>query len=98
MIVPKVKFAEVRRRVVASLLSGDYSHEGRADIDDKNLLQVGKVSAAEVADVLKKSGGDNHQASRHHQDAEIIVHVIVCRNWYVKFYFDPDTTFISVHQ
>lgn len=93
-----VRFAQVKRRVVAFLLSGDFSHEGRADIEDKNLLQVGKVSAAEVAEVLRKSGGANHHSSPHHQAPSILVHVIFCRSWYVKFYFDPDTTFISVHQ
>lgn len=94
----KLGFAEIKRKVLVSLLSGDYSHEGRADIEDKNLLQVGKVSAAEVAEVLRKSGGSDHHSSPHHQDADILVHVIVCLSWYVKFYFDPDTTFISVHQ
>jgi len=93
-----VGFIEVRRKVIAALLSGDYSHEARADIDHKNLLQTGKVGAQEIADVLRKSNGANHTSSPHHQDCEVDVHVIVCRDWYVKFYFDPDTVFISVHR
>jgi hypothetical protein len=93
----KVGFKEIKAKVISGLTSGDYAHEGRADIDDKNLLQTGKVSAKEVADMLKKSSGTNHKCSPHHQDSSIDVHVITCRNWYVKFYFDPDTVFISVH-
>lgn len=90
-------FSAAKRKVITALQSGDYSHEGRADIDQKNLLQTGKISAQELADVLRKSSGVNYSCSRHHQDAEIEVHVVVCRDWYVKFYFDPDTVFISVH-
>ncbi|MEB1225231.1 hypothetical protein VDP62_21505, partial [Xanthomonas campestris pv. campestris] len=62
------------------------------------MLKTGKVSPQEVANVLKKSSGKNHSSSLHHQDSSIEVHVIKCRAWYVKFYFDPDTVFISVHQ
>jgi len=91
-------FKEVKAKVISDLTSGDYAHEGRADIDDKNLLQTGKVSAKEVADMLKKSSGTNHMCSPHHQDSSIDVHVITCRNWYVKFYFYANTVFISVHQ
>ncbi|WP_407470070.1 hypothetical protein [Xanthomonas campestris] len=83
-------FKAVKQKVVAGLLSGDYAHDGRADIDDKNLLKTGKVSPQEVAKVLKKSSGKNHSSSLHHQDSSIEVHVIKCRAWYVKFYFDPD--------
>lgn len=91
-------FAKVKKKVIAGLLSGDYAHEGRADIDDKNLLQTGKVSLQEIVEVLKKSSGVNHSSSPHHQDSSIEVHIIRCRNWYLKFYFYPDTVFISVHQ
>jgi hypothetical protein len=93
-----VGFSDAKRKLIAALLSGDYSHEGRADIDHKNLLQTGSIAARELADLLRKSSGSNYSCSPHHQDSAIDVHVVVCRGWYVKFYFDPDTVFISVHR
>lgn len=91
-------FKDVKLKVISGLLSGDYAHAQRGSIDDKNLLLTGVISATEVADVLKKSNGNDYETSPHHQDESIEVHVIRCRSWYVKFYFDPDTIFISVHQ
>jgi hypothetical protein len=79
-------------------LFGDYAYISRNDIDQKNLLAVGKVSLAKVVAVLKKSRGTEHSCSPHHQDETIEVHVIVCGGMYIKFYFDPDTVFLSVHQ
>ena len=40
-------FKDVKEKVIASLLADDYSHEARQDIDEKNLLSVGKITAAE---------------------------------------------------
>lgn len=91
-------FKDVKEKVIASLLADDYSHEARQDIDEKNLLSVGKITAAELAEVLKRSRGQEYSSSPHHQDSSVMVHVIVCNGWYVKFYFDPDTLFISVHE
>ena len=90
-------FTAVKAMAIAKLLAGDYAHEGRGDIDDKNLLATGVVSAKDVADVLKRSRGQDHTSSAHHQDASVEVHVIACSGWYVKFYFDPELMFISVH-
>lgn len=91
-------FKEVKAKAIADLLSGDYAHEGRGDIDEKNLLQSGQIGAEDVVALLKMSRGGDHSSSPHHQDANLEVHVIKCRDWYVKFYFDPDTMFISVHK
>lgn len=91
-------FKDIKEKVIADLLSRSFVHEGRNDIDEKNLLQCGKVSPDVVAEVLKKSRMHDHSNSQHHLDSNVEVHVIRCRDWYVKFYFDPDTTFISVHQ
>ena len=91
-------FKDVKEKVIANLLADDYSHETRQDIDEKNLLAVGKITAAALAKVLKKSRGHEYSSSPHHQDSKVLVHVIICNGWYVKFYFDPDTLFISVHE
>lgn len=90
-------FKNAKSKVIRDLLAGDYAHEARGSIDEKNLLQSGKLSPNEVAAVLKMSRGQDYSSSPHHQDSSIEVHVIKCRDWYVKFYFDPYTMFISVH-
>jgi len=38
-----------------ALLSGDYGHEVRGDIEIKNLLSTGAVTAAAVVDIIKRS-------------------------------------------
>lgn len=91
-------FKEVKSKLISDLLLGNYSHEARNNADEKNMLLVGKVSAEEIAEVLKKSRMHDHLTSLHHQDGSIVVHVIRCRGWYVKFYFEGDTWFISVHE
>lgn len=93
-------FKEAKRRLIAALITGAYQHESdRSDIDTKNLLLTGKVTATEICDVMKRSQGRNHSSSPHHHVPGVEVHVITRDGWYVKFYFvDPDTIFISVHQ
>jgi hypothetical protein len=89
----------VRRAVVAALLSGDFDHEFRAEIDTKNLLSTGQVSVPELVAALKRCSGWNYSCSPHHASPTLTVHVIKTRPWYVKFYFvDPETWFISVHE
>ena len=56
-------FKDVKEKVIASLLADDYSHEARQDIDEKNLLSVGKITAAELAEVLKRSRGQEYSSS-----------------------------------
>lgn len=96
---PKNGYKEAKRKVLAALASGSYLHEARNQVDVKNKLATGEVSAQEVAELIKKSTGEDHSKSSHHADRSITVHVIARRGWYIKFYFvDPDTWFISVHQ
>ncbi|WP_343630011.1 hypothetical protein [Roseateles sp.] len=89
----------MKRAVIASLQCGDYEHEARADLDVKNLLATGAVSADFVVDVIKASCGADYECSPLHANGRITCHLIKARGWYVKFYFvDPATMFISVHR
>lgn len=92
-------FKLVKARVIKALLEGTYEHEVRLDIDEKNKLQNGEVSAQFVTELIRRSTGDDYESSPHHQDSRVEVHIIVKSEWYIKFYFiDPATVFISVHQ
>lgn len=93
-------FKEARKKVISALISGTYQHEAqRSNIDTKNLLLTGAVTASEICEVLKRCQGQDHTASPHHQAPTIEVHIIQRDGWYIKFYFvDPNTVFISVHQ
>jgi hypothetical protein len=83
--------------VLAALAAGSYLHEARNDVDIKNELATGEISASDVAALIKGSTGNDHLRSPHHSDPSI--HVISRKGWYIKFYFvDPDTWFISVHR
>ncbi|MFL9889519.1 hypothetical protein [Paraburkholderia sp. RL17-381-BIF-C] len=94
------KYKQVKRAVIAALQSGRFQHEGRSDINVKNLLATGQVTAEFVEVLVARSNGTQYSASPHHRVDSIDVHVIATGGWYVKFYFvsDPDTVFISVHQ
>ena len=95
----KIGFREAQRAVIAALESGEYQHVSRGDIDVKNLLATGEVSASEVADVVRSCRGGHHTSSPHHAVVAIEVHVLKRHGWYIKFFFiEPDTWFISVHQ
>ena len=97
-------FKEARQKAIEALKNGKYQHEARADIDVKNLLQLGSVSTQEVIDILRICGGSHHSASPHHVVDDIEVHIIKAMKpspWYIKFYFldpeIPELMFISVH-
>ncbi len=98
MAIPKA-FKEVKRAVIAALRAGAFQHEARDQIDVKNLLQAGVVSAVEVEAIIRRCNGTEHRRSSHHQVKSVDVHVIVSQGWYIKFYFsgNPDTMFICVH-
>jgi len=91
-------FTSIRRRAIAHLLSGTFLHEARGDIDVKNHLAMGRVSALDVVALLKRSSGDQYSSSPHHRDSSIAMHVIRTGGYYLKFYFEaPHVMFISVH-
>jgi len=50
-------FSVVKQEVIEALLSGDYGHEVRGDIEIKNLLSTGAVTVATVVDIIKRSRG-----------------------------------------
>jgi len=92
-------FRKAKRQVIAALESGNYLNVSRGDIEVRNLLATGAVSASEVVDIIRSCKGTHHSSSPHHSVAAIEVHVIKRLGWYIKFYFiEPDTWFISVHQ
>lgn len=93
-------FKAVQRMVIAALQSGAFQHETRSQIDLKNLLHCGEVSAEEVQALIQRAIGTEYSCSPHHHISEVSVHVIKTQGWYIKFYFvgDPDTLFISVHR
>ena len=92
-------FAEAKKEVLKALSTGAYQHEARNDIDVKNLLATGQVSAEFVGGLIRKCNGNDHRMSPHDMMRSITVHVLKKDGWYVKFYFlAPDAWFISVHQ
>jgi hypothetical protein len=94
-----VGYKSARKEILHALRNGNYQHESRGDIDVKNLLAMGKISATEVAVLIASSDGSMHTESPHHVVKEITVHVIKVKSWYIKFYFlDPYAWFISVHK
>jgi len=92
-------FKAARSAVIAALESGRYLHAARGDIEVKNLLALGAVSAGDVIDVIRACNGTHYICSPHHAVPAIEVHVLRRSGWYIKFYFiEPQTWFISVHQ
>lgn len=92
-------FKDIKQTVITALRSGTFQHEARSDINVKNLLATGQVSASSIEQLLKNCTSSHLSTSPHHLDSNIDVHVVAKDGWYIKFYFlDPDTMFISVHQ
>ena len=50
---PKDGFREAKRKVLAALANGSFLHEARNEIDAKNKLMTGEVSAATVAELIR---------------------------------------------
>ncbi len=92
-------FREAKFLLVQALESGNFDHEVRNDIDDKNLLSSGDVSVDEILDIVRRCNGSHHTMSSHHFIEDVEVHIFRRDSWYIKFYFiTPDTYFISVHK
>lgn len=93
---------DVRIRAIKCLENGNFVHEERDSIDEKNLLASNEVQTEFVVKLLKQTTGLNYNESPHHILEDVNVHVckpiLENKQWYVKFYFEePDTVFISVH-
>lgn len=94
-----VGFKDVKKGVLKALADGAYQHVARNEIDVKNDLATGAVTAEEVIGVISRCNGTHHTMSPHHSDASVTVHVLKRDGWYIKFYFiERDTWFISVHK
>ena len=95
-----------RKALVRALMDGDFQHEARDTISEKNLLAIGVVTEVEVVLMLRRTRGDQYSQSPHDWDRDTVVHVfrpeIAGERWYVKAYFleQPHGTavFVSVHK
>lgn len=96
-------FKKEKEEVLKRLLSGNYLHEARSNISEKNLLQTGKISAETAAEIISKARGGDYSTSPHHFANDIEVHILQkvtyeTKSWYIKWYYlEPDLFFISVH-
>lgn len=98
----KCGFKAAKKGVINCLTNKDIQHELRNNIDEKNLLANGEISADYLIEILKKSRGNEYENSPHHLDKNIEVHIIKTKfdgvDWYIKWYFSsPECVFISVH-
>ena len=101
-------FTESKAAVVAALHEGNFEHEARDALGEKNLLAVGDVDANEVATLVLKTRSQDYKESRHHWDQSVVVHTfeptVREERWYIKVYFvessrdDRKAMFISVHR
>jgi hypothetical protein len=102
-------FKDIRQEAISAIEEGRIQHEARDEVDEKNLLLTGDVSAKQVIRLLRLCRGDQYTCSPHHLISNIEVHVFKPygklesqgekRHWYIKFYFlEPDVWFISVHE
>jgi hypothetical protein len=102
----RVSFSSAKRAVLAALEAGNFQHEAREVLSEKNLLAVGEISVSDVVSVVRRSRGTDYTASPHHWDPDVEVHVfrptVEGTRWYVKAYFleEPEGTavFISIHR
>ncbi len=101
-------FSEAKRVVVAVLREGNFEHEARETLAEKNLLAAGDVDASEVAELVLKTCSEDYGESPHHWDQSVVVHTFTPtvreERWYIKVYFvetdgdDRKAMFISVHR
>ncbi|NGX85699.1 hypothetical protein GW579_01195 [Rahnella sp. Lac-M11] len=97
-----MSFREIKWKVIECLKNGNIEFEARREIHLKNLWSTGDITPFEVAAMIGRASGDNHQVRPYHYDSSIDVHIITVMSagihWYIKWYFtDPTSVFISVH-
>lgn len=67
--MPRDGFRAAKRKVIRALQDGAYLHETSSSaIHVKNLLATGMVTADAVCEILKRSNGNDHSSSPHHND------------------------------
>ena len=101
-------FLAAKAAVVAALREGNFEHEAREALAERNLLAVGDVDASEVAELVLKTRSEDYRESPHHRDQSVLVHTfrptVRGERWYIKVYFleadrdDREAVFISVHR
>ena len=101
-------FTAAKAAVVAALHEGNFEHEARDALAEKNLLAVGDVDANEVAALVFRTRSEDYGESPHHWDQSVVVHTfrptVRGERWYIKVYFveidrdDRPAMFISVHR
>ena len=101
-------FSGAQAAVVAALREGNFEHEAREALAEKNLLAVGDVDASNVAELVLKTRSEEYRESPHHWDQSVLVHTfrptVRGERWYIKVYFieadrhDRKAMFISVHR
>ena len=94
----------IRAEIIDKLKTGKIQHEPdrSGNIDEKNLLLVGKTTVEEVVDLINITKGFQYELSKHHWLPSIDVHIFKPvkkgASWYIKCYLiEPDVIFISVH-
>ncbi|HSG07355.1 MAG TPA: hypothetical protein VLA36_03290 [Longimicrobiales bacterium] len=91
--------------MIRALVDGNYQHEARGALSEKNLLAIGDVDEADVIRLVRRTRGDQYSTTPHDWDRTTMVHlfrpVLGRQRWYVKVYFldQPSDTavFVSVH-
>ncbi|MHB2019970.1 MAG: hypothetical protein ACYCW6_23770 [Candidatus Xenobia bacterium] len=94
-----VGFTQAKRMAVSCLRENRFAFETRRDIEEKNWLFTGKVTAAQAADIVERTRGNQSEKSAHHNDTSIDVWIFKpSGGWYVKFYFigDGEATMVSI--
>lgn len=97
-----MRFKEIRTALIYCLKNGLYDHEIRADMQSKNHLFSGNVSAERVIDMALACTGSDYHSSPLHGNSKVVAHILTPKGkflgWYIKFYYvDPNSIFISVH-
>lgn len=99
-------FRQAKAALIKALESGDFEHEQRDVLAEKNLLAIGQVDEQFVMTLLNRARGDEYSESPHDWDQDVTVHVfkplLGRERWYVKAYFLESSpgraVFVSVHR
>lgn len=94
---------ETRSKAVECLKAGRVQAVERSDINEKNLLKTGLITADDVIRLLNATRGPQYRTEPHKDDPSVLVHyfepTVAWEDWHIKLYFlEPDCWFISVHR
>lgn len=93
---------DARTLLIEALQSGLYTHEGRSEAEEKNVLGSGVVTRDFVIQLLRRCAGWEYTTSRHHfcdADCHIFTPMLGGERWYIKAYFRGNlAVFVSVHR